>query len=117
MFADGVNSIQNLVVLLLSVLAFGIEVWALIDALTQKKESFVAAGKLTKVLWIVILAVAAALGFVALPLSGGGALGPFNLLSIGAVVAAAVYLTDVRPAVRQLRGRGGGRSGGPYGPW
>jgi hypothetical protein len=117
MFADGVYSIQNLVVLLLSVLAFGIEVWALIDALTQKSGSFVAAGKLTKPLWIIILAVAAALGFVALPLSGGGGLGTFNLLSIASVVAAAVYLTDVRPAVRQLRGRGGGGRSGPYGPW
>jgi Protein of unknown function (DUF2516) len=117
MFADGVYSIQNLVVLLLSVLAFGIELWALIDALTQKSGSFVAAGKLTKPLWIIILAVAAALGFVALPLSGGGALGTFNLLSIASVVAAAVYLTDVRPAVRQLRGRGGSGRSGPYGPW
>jgi Protein of unknown function (DUF2516) len=117
MFADGVYSIQNLVVLLLSVLAFGIEVWALIDALTQKSGSFQAAGKLTKPLWIIILAVAAALGFVALPLGGSGVLGPFNLLSIVAVVAAAVYLTDVRPAVRQLRGRGGSGRSGPYGPW
>jgi hypothetical protein len=115
---DGVYSIQNLVVLLLSVFAFGIEAWALIDALTQKSGAFVAAGKLTKPLWIIILAVAAALGFVALPLGGGGgALGPFNLLSIVAVVAAAVYLTDVRPAVRQLRGRGGRDRSGPYGPW
>jgi hypothetical protein len=32
------------------------------------------------------------------------------------VVAAAVYLTDVRPAVGGTTGRGGGRSG-PYGPW
>ena len=118
MFADGVYSIQNLVVLLLSVLAFGIEVWALIDAFTQKSGAFVAAGKLTKPLWLIILGVATALGFIALPLGGAGVLGPFNLLSIVAVVAAAVYLTDVRPAVRQLRGRGGnsGRSG-PYGPW
>jgi hypothetical protein len=117
MFADGVYSIQNLIVLLLSVFAFGVEAWALIDALTQKSGSFVAAGKLTKPLWIIILAVAAALGFVALPLSGGGALGTFSLLSIAAVVASAVYLTDVRPAVRQLRGRGGSGRSGPYGPW
>jgi hypothetical protein len=38
-------------------------------------------------------------------------------LSIVAVVASAVYLTDVRPAVRQLRGRGGSGRSGPYGPW
>ena len=33
-----------------------------------------------------------------------------------AFVAAAVYLVDVRPALRQVGGRGGGNSG-PYGPW
>ena len=119
MFA-GVYTLQYLVVLILSVLAFGVEAWALIDAITQKSGAFVAAGKLTKPIWLIILAVATALGFLALTteIGGNGPLGTFNLLSIVAVVAAAVYLTDVRPAVRQLRGRGGsgGRSG-PYGPW
>jgi hypothetical protein len=116
MFADGVYTLQFFIVLALSVVAFGVEVWALIDVLTQKSGAFVAAGKLTKPLWIIILAVAAALGFIALPFGQGGFSSPLGLLSIVAVVAAAVYLTDVRPAVRQLRGRGGGRSG-PYGPW
>jgi hypothetical protein len=116
MFANGVYTLQYVIVLVLSVVAFGVEVWALVDALTQKSGSFVAAGKLTKPLWIIILAVATALGFLALPLGGGGFSNPLGLLSIVAVVAAAVYLTDVRPAVRQLGGRGGGRSG-PYGPW
>jgi hypothetical protein len=113
MFAEGVYSIQNLVLLVLTVVAFGVEVWALIDALTQKSGAFVAASKLTKPIWIIILAVA-----TALPLGNGGVMQPLGLLSIVAVVAAAVYLTDVRPAVRQLRGRGGGGGrSGPYGPW
>ncbi|MFL5956102.1 MAG: DUF2516 family protein [Solirubrobacterales bacterium] len=113
-----VEWIQVVVVLLLSVFAFGVEAWALIDAFTQKSGAFVSAGKLTKPLWLIILAVAAALGLLALTTAiAGGPLGTFNLLSIVAVVAAAVYLTDVRPAVRQLRGRGGSGRGGPYGPW
>jgi Protein of unknown function (DUF2516) len=116
MLTNGVYTLQYLIVLVLSIAAFGVEAWALIDALRQKSDAFVAAGKLTKPLWIIILAVAAALGFLALPLGGGGFSSPLGLLSIVAVVAAAVYLTDVRPAVRQLRGRGGGSSG-PYGPW
>jgi len=38
-----------------------------------------------------------------------------GILSVAAFVAAAVYLTDVRPKVR---GIGGGSSHqGPYGPW
>jgi hypothetical protein len=40
---------------------------------------------------------------------------PISMVSILAVVGAAVYLTDVRPALNQVRGRGG--SSGPYGPW
>ncbi|HET9658464.1 MAG TPA: DUF2516 family protein [Kineosporiaceae bacterium] len=112
-------SLQNWVVLALSVFAFGLEVFALVDCVTRKAGAFAAAGKLTKQIWLIILAVAAALGFIALPSPIGtsfGALSPLGLLAVIAVVAAAVYLTDVRPAVRGYTGRGGGRSG-PYGPW
>jgi hypothetical protein len=117
MLADGVYTIQYVILLVLAVGAFAIEVWALVDAVRQSSGAFVAAGKLTKTLWLVILGVAAALGFLSLPLGGGGFSSPLGFLSLIAVVAAAVYLTDVRPAVRQMRGRGGGGRGGPYGPW
>lgn len=112
MFLD----LQQLIVLALSVLAFGLELFALIDAARIPSGAFVAAGKLTKPIWLAILGVATAFGFISLPFSGGGMLSPFGLLSIVAVVAAVVYLTDVRPAVRQIRG-GGSKSSGPYGPW
>lgn len=115
MLANGVYTLQYYIVLALSLVAFAVEVWALVDALRQRSDAFVAAGKLTKPLWLIILGVAAALGFLGLPFGGGTFSNPLGLLSIVAVVAAAVYLTDVRPAVRQSRGRGG-RSG-PYGPW
>ena len=45
---------------------------------------------------------------------------PLGLLGILSVVAAAYYLTDARPALRQISGRRGGGKGstmGPYGPW
>jgi hypothetical protein len=54
--------------------------------------------------------VAAAIGFVSL-------LNPLNIFNLIAFVAAAVYLVDVRPALRQVSGRGGGSQSGPYGPW
>jgi uncharacterized membrane-anchored protein len=117
MLADGVYTIQYLILLALGVGAFALEVWALVDALRQPSSAFVAAGKRTKPFWLAIVGVAAALGFLALPFGGGGFSSPLGFLSIIAVVAAAVYLTDVRPAVRQMRGRGGGRNSGPYGPW
>jgi hypothetical protein len=108
--------LQVLIVQALTVLAFGLEVFALVDAARTRADAFVVAGKQTKSIWLAILGVATAFGFIALPLFGGGVLSPFHILSIVAVVAAVVYLTDVRPAVRQLRGGGGSRSG-PYGPW
>jgi len=107
-------TLQTLVVIALAVLAFGIEVFALVDAVRTRQDAFVAAGKQTKNIWLIILGVAVAFGFLALPY---GPIPIFNFLPIAAVVAASVYLADVRPAVRQIRGGGGGRNAGPYGPW
>lgn len=99
---------QLLVLQILGLAAFALEVWALVDALRQRPDAFVAAGKRTKQFWTILLGVAALLGFVTLT-------NPLNLFSLLAVVGAGVYLADVRPAVRQVGGRGG--SSGPYGPW
>lgn len=105
------SSAQGLVTLLLGLVAFGAEVFALVDALRHRPDAFVAAGKRTKKFWSIILGVAALLGFVSV--------GSFLLYSIGiiGVVAAGIYLADVRPALRQVSGRGGGQHQGPYGPW
>jgi hypothetical protein len=114
----GLELLQQLVLVALGVIAFGLEVYALVDAARTRQDAFVAAGKQTKTLWLVILGVGTAFGFIALP--PYGILPIYHLLPIAAVVAAAVYLTDVRPAVRQIRGGGGGgggRNAGPYGPW
>src|SRR4051812_50205126 len=116
MLANGVYTIQFFIVLVLAVVAFAVEVWALVDALRQSSNAFPAAGKLTKPLWLIILGVAAALGFLALPVNGGGALSPLGFLSIIGGVAAAVYPTDERPPGRQMRRRGNGGGGGGRGP-
>ena len=110
-----VGDIQSFIVVVLSVLAFGMEVYALVDAARTRADAFTAAGKLTKQRWLIILGIAAALGFIALPPPIGFGRSTLDLFGVAAVVAASVYLVDVRPAVRQIRG-GGGRSG-PYGPW
>jgi hypothetical protein len=107
------GSLQAVVTLLLSLVAFAAEVFALVDALRYRPEVYVAAGKRTKQFWTIILAVAVLLGFVSLGASG-------RIFSIGliAFVGAAIYLADVRPALRQMVGRGGGSQRmGPYGPW
>jgi hypothetical protein len=56
-----------------------------------------------------VTGVAVLLGFVSL--------GGLGLLAILGVVAAGVYLADVRPAVETVQGRGNNSHQGPYGPW
>lgn len=58
-----------------------VKVVALIDCASKPTQAFVSAGKLTKTIWLVILAVSLLLGAIGL-------------------IAALVYLLDVRPAVR-----------------
>jgi hypothetical protein len=76
---------------------------ALIDAALRRDAAFVAAGKQTKIFWILVLV----LGF---------------FISLVGLVAAIVYFIDVRPAVMAAGGGGGGGSSrgsssdGPYGP-
>jgi hypothetical protein len=99
--------------LALGLVAFGVEAWAFIDAITRPKQAFVAAGKQTKPLWLIILGVAAVVGLA-------GAVyrvGPTSILPVAAFVAAAVYLADVRPKVRSFHKNGASSSSGPYGPW
>ncbi|MCW2634219.1 MAG: uncharacterized protein JWQ99_586 [Blastococcus sp.] len=75
--------------------AQGLTVWAFVDALIRPAAGFVAAGKLTKPGWAAITGIAA----VVLYLSQN----PMTFLGLPAVIAAVVYLVDVRPAVRGLR--------------
>lgn len=89
MFA-AINTLQNLVLLGLWLALLAVEVWALVDALRRPAHAFVTAGKRTKNFWAVLLAVAAAVGFIA---TG-------NLFFMfAAVVPAVIYLTDVRREV------------------
>ena len=96
----------------LSMAAFVVEAWAFIDAVRRPAGAFPAAGKQTKPLWLIILGGAAVIGLGTAVYGGGMSL--IGILPIAAFVAAAIYLTDVRPKVREFRG---GTSSGPYGPW
>jgi hypothetical protein len=99
--------------LALGLAAFVVEAWAFIDAITRPSQAFVAAGKQTKQLWLIILGVAAVVG-LAFAIIG---VGPTSILPVAAFVAAAVYLADVRPKVRSFPKNRSGTSQGPYGPW
>jgi hypothetical protein len=68
--------------------------WAFVDALIRPAPAYVAAGKLTKPGWAAITGLAALVIYWQ---------GPMSFLGLPAVIAAVVYLVDVRPAVRGLR--------------
>lgn len=90
----------------------GVKGWALVDALLRPAQAFAAAGKQRRNIWLIILGLGFAFGlfFYASVL---------NIVNLAGMVAALVYLLDVRPAVRGYGGgprRPQGRSG-PTTPW
>lgn len=98
--------------LLLVLLCF--KVFVFVDAAIRPGSSYIAAGKLTKVAWLLILGISALYD-----LKWGSFTG---IITIAGTAAAIIYLVDVRPALRQIApGRGGRgpnrRQDGPYGPW
>jgi hypothetical protein len=110
-------SVLSYFFLALALFAAVFELWALGDALSRPTQAFIAAGKMTKPLWLVITGVSAAVGVGYAFLVGTDTI--IQFLPVIAFVAAAVYITDVRPKVKDFkRGGGGGTTHmGPYGPW
>ena len=99
--------------LALGLAAFVVEAWAFIDAIGRPAQAFVAAGKQTKPLWLIILGVAAVVGLAGAVYG----VGPTSILPVAAFVAAAIYMADVRPKVKDFPKNRSGSSSGPYGPW
>lgn len=104
-------NVLNLLLLAL----FCFKVFVFVDAAIRPAAAYVAAGKLTKVAWLLILGIGAVYD-----LKWGSFL---SFLTIIGAAAAIIYMVDVRPAVRQLSGRKpkrglrDRRNDGPYGPW
>jgi hypothetical protein len=83
-------------------------IFALVDGAMRPAQAYTLAGKWSKQGWMIVLGVGALVVF----LLGSG------LLGIAALIAAIVYLVDVRPAVKDFRNQGGSNTHmGPYGPW
>lgn len=99
MLLNLLGSFQSWLFLLLSLAAFVIELIAFIDSLRFKDEVYRAADKRGKAMWCVILGIAAALGLLSLPPLGRGG---FGFLTIIGFIAAAVYMLDVRKALRAV---------------
>jgi hypothetical protein len=94
-----VFEVENAVSLAVGVLLLGVNIFAFVNSLFFSRESYVAAGKLTKLGWVAILGVGLALQLLFIRAS------PINILNIAFTVAAFVYLADVRPALGGLRRR------------
>jgi hypothetical protein len=95
-------------ILLLVVLAF--KIFAFVDAALRPAAAYEAAGKLTKVAWLLFLGIAAFFDFMWGSVT--------SILTILGTVAMIVYLVDVRPALRQISPKSRkGQQNGPYGPW
>jgi uncharacterized membrane protein YgcG len=104
-FDFGLWMIVSLVFLVTSVAAF-------VMAALAREDAYRAADKKTKPFWMVILGVAVAVNLFI----------PMLFLQIAGLIASIVFFVDVRPALQQISGGGGKRSGGsssdgPYGPY
>jgi hypothetical protein len=92
-----VFTIQNTVLTVLTLALFVVQAWAFVDAVSHRPEAFVAADKLTKPAWLIILGIA----LVAHMLIWS----PFSLFNLAGAIAAIVYMVDARPTIRSLTRR------------
>ncbi|MGX1162361.1 uncharacterized protein DUF2516 [Arthrobacter sp. SLBN-100] len=111
-----IRLVEQAIFFILALVALGLELWAVVDCARHRANAFEATGKRTKTFWLALTGGAALVGVISFFSSGGGFFGTLGLFGLAAVVAASVYLADVRPAVKDA-GRGGSRNTGPYGPW
>ena len=107
---DIIGPVQSFVLLLLGVGALGLTGFAAVDALRYRSQLYPAVGRQTKVFWVALLVVAFLIAIV----SFWNALGFLNVLG---VVAAGVFLADVRPKLKAVSGGSGSSGYGPYGPY
>ena len=108
---DILGPVQSAVLLVLGLGALGLTGFAAVDSMRFGSNLYPAIGRQTKIFWVAVLVVA----FLVAIVSFGYALGLLNIIG---VVAAGVYLADVRPKLQQVSGgRGSGGSQGPYGPY
>ncbi|MGW3557116.1 DUF2516 family protein [Streptomyces sp. NPDC000963] len=108
MLRAGFDSLLNLVMFLVFT---GFAVTALVFAAMAREDAYRAAEKQTKKFWLILLGINLVLNLLL----------PMLFLQIAGVIAAIVFMVDVRPALAQVSGggrRGGGSSSdGPYGPY
>ena len=89
--------VQGVILTAATLVVFVIQAWAFVDAISHRPDAFVAADKMTKKAWLVILGVALTAHMLIWS--------PINLINIIGTVAALVYMVDARPALKSLTSR------------
>lgn len=84
---------ESLVMLVVYLAILTVSIFAFINSLLYSADAYEAAGKLNKPTWCTILGIGVVLIFVPIPLI---------LVNLILLVAALVYLADVRPALAGL---------------
>ena len=106
---DILGPVQGFVLLVLGLGSLLLTGFAVFDAMRCKSTLFPHVGRLTKPVWLGILAAAFLISIVSL-----GYTSTLGLLNVIGVVAAGVYLAEVRPKLREVYGGG---NTGPYGSY
>lgn len=105
---DILGPVQTFVLLILGIGSLALTGFAAFDALRRKGSLFPHVGRLTKPAWLGILGAAFLISIVSL-----GYTSTLGILNVVGVVAAGIYLAEVRPKLRQI----GGSGSGPYGSY
>jgi len=93
---QGIFAIQGGIMLLVQIALLVVTIFAFVSSLTYSAEAYRAAGKWSKQGWTIVLGLGVVLQFVDV----GGL-----LVQLAMLIAALVYLADVRPALSSLRRR------------
>jgi Protein of unknown function (DUF2516) len=88
---------------IITIVLVAIEVVALINCLTQRSDAFPVVGSLSKNAWTGILAGSALVTMACFFLGQG-----ISIFAFAAITAAAIYMLDVRPALRDATDGSGG---------
>lgn len=108
------GALQYVVLVALALAVFAVQVVALVDAARRPAGAYTAEGKLTKPIWLAILAVAAVIGLLGLP---PAMLTSTSFLNVIAAAPAIVYWVDVRPRIKPYGSGGPRRPQGGQGGW
>lgn len=87
-------ALPSLIMGIVSLGMFVAQGYAFVDAVTHRPDAYVAADKLTKPAWMIILGLAVVAHMLIWA--------PLSIFNLVGIVAAIVYLVDVRPALRAL---------------